>query len=258
MGNNRELYSKGAIADAWAERQHSLQQVEDYLITRYFGIEGPTVEAGTGNGRILYSLHERGFEDLHGFDYSEYQIEAARKANTDDAIDFIHADAREQPYPDNYARQFIALEQVLCFITPRDGRDLAMREIHRVLQPGGCALFSFLCYNGRHRGITGLFCKYLSLLRFVTRSKTDPHDLPWLRCGRRRFNWKAFLDLPPRNHWYTYEDAWSSLENAGLQIQAATTIPLAEREETVSSLEDLKSSPASTGVYFVCTKPTNP
>lgn len=64
--DNRQFYEE-TVFDSWASRS-GLTEIEIALVHRFLGRDRSTLEAGTGAGRILLSLQERGFGDLHGFD----------------------------------------------------------------------------------------------------------------------------------------------------------------------------------------------
>ena len=140
--DNRQFYEL-EVFDSWALRK-GLTDLEEQLVTRFLERDLRTLEAGTGGGRILHELRDRGFSDLHGFDYLPGFIDVARARDPSGAIDFTVQDAVGLDYPDASFDQALYVQQVLCFVEDADDRVRAMREARRVVRPGGTALFSFL------------------------------------------------------------------------------------------------------------------
>ncbi|WP_139195457.1 class I SAM-dependent methyltransferase [Halomonas daqiaonensis] len=56
-----------------------LKEKERKLIEKYLEKSGPTIEGGTGGGRILFEMEKMGFASLHGFDLSDNMIDIANK-----------------------------------------------------------------------------------------------------------------------------------------------------------------------------------
>jgi SAM-dependent methyltransferase len=214
--DNRQFYEE-KVFDSWASRS-SLTEIEERLVARFLRPDRSTLEAGTGGGRILLELYERGFRDLHGFDYVPAFIDAARERDTSGAIDFSVQDAVALDYPDERFEQAIYLQQVLCFIEDPEDRTRAMQEAIRVLQPGGVALFSFLCFESRaSHPLYSAFTRYLRLHRRVRRRSTSTQYQPWLKTDERP-NLAALADRGPYVYWYRLEEALDALDRTGFEI----------------------------------------
>jgi len=91
------------------------------------------LDLGCGSGYHLAKYRERGFE-LVGVDGSEEMLKEARKINPD--IEFYQGDVTSIPLPD------ASFDYVLCIEVLRYLPDInpCLREIARVLKPGGTAL----------------------------------------------------------------------------------------------------------------------
>jgi SAM-dependent methyltransferase len=89
------------------------------------------LDVGCGNGGILRDLKGRGFSNLHGLERSAYSI----KRLTDEGIQMHFGELPAIPLPDDSFDVVIA-SQVLEHIIRRNR---FMREIRRVLKPGGRA-----------------------------------------------------------------------------------------------------------------------
>jgi SAM-dependent methyltransferase len=187
-------------------------------VTRFLARDRSTLEAGTGGGRILLKLQQRGFDDLHGFDYVPAFIDAARARDASREIDFTVQDAVDLDYPDGRFEQAIYLQQVLCFIEDADHRARAMREAFRVVAPGGTALFSFLCFEARaSHTLYSTFTRFLRLQRRFRRRRVSLQYQPWLKTEDRP-NLAALADRGPYVYWYTLEEALDALDRAGFEI----------------------------------------
>jgi len=90
------------------------------------------IDVGCGTGSILRALAADGFADLHGLEISEYSIARLRR----EGITMWHGRLPNLPLPEARFDVVIA-SQVLEHIIRRMR---FMREVHRVLRPGGRAL----------------------------------------------------------------------------------------------------------------------
>ncbi|HEX9401952.1 MAG TPA: class I SAM-dependent methyltransferase [Anaeromyxobacter sp.] len=237
----------------WSTRS-KLNTAEDILLERYLDPRGATVEAGTGGGAILHELRRRGYARLHGFDVVPEMVEAARRRDASGTIDFRVQDAARLEYPDGAFDQALYLAAVLCFVEDSAARSRALREAHRILRPGGTALFSFLCLDGRLRiPAFAAYARYLALLRRVRGALRSPQLLPWLR-RRGRPNLRALLDVGPHVYWYRLPEAAAALVAAGFRIVAAGGAAHLQRGEIADDAARLDAGDVGTTVYFVCAK----
>jgi SAM-dependent methyltransferase len=214
--DNRQFYER-EVFDSWASRT-ALTDIEETLVERFLDPDRSTLEAGTGGGRILLELRERGFHDLHGFDYVPGFIDVARRRDTSQSIGFSVQDAVDLDYPDGRFEQAVYLQQVLCFIEDPADRVRAMQEAVRVLRPGATALFSFLSFESRanHR-LYAAFNRYLSVRRRFRRRRVSLQYQPWLKTDDRP-NFGALADRGPHVYWYRVEEALGALDRVGFDI----------------------------------------
>jgi ubiquinone/menaquinone biosynthesis C-methylase UbiE len=214
--DNRQFYEHD-VFDQWASRT-GLTDIEERLVKRFLKRDLSTLEAGTGGGRILHELAERGFHDLHGFDYVPGFIDVARARDASGSIDFTVQDAVDLDYPDGRFEQAIYVQQVLCFIEDPAARFRAMQEAFRVLQPGATALFSFLCFESRTSNpIYAAFTRFLRIQRRFRRRRVSAQYQPWLMAEARP-NLGALADRGPYVYWYTLEEALDALDRVGFDI----------------------------------------
>ncbi|HSH91299.1 MAG TPA: class I SAM-dependent methyltransferase [Ramlibacter sp.] len=109
----------------------------------------PILDMGVGAGRTTRVLREW-TDDYVGIDYTEEMVEACRARFPDARI--LHMDARDlSEFEDNrFAMVFFSFNGIDAV----DGNDRlkVLREVHRVLQPGGLFVFSAHNRNGPGHG----------------------------------------------------------------------------------------------------------
>ena len=113
---------------------------ERKAIDRHFADPPASVlDVGCGVGRVASLLADRGF-DVTGIDVSEPFVERARSLFPD--VEFRVADARDTPFAtgtfDHVVFSFFGLD----YVRPESEREATLREIRRVLKPGGTFVFS--------------------------------------------------------------------------------------------------------------------
>lgn len=112
-----------AILDAFAERLHN---------------RGVVCDMGCGPGQIARYLKDRGLDTV-GVDLSPGMLEQARTLNPD--IPFYVGDMTGLDVPDSTWAGIAAFYSIIH--VPRAEVAAVLRELHRVLQPGGLLLLAF-------------------------------------------------------------------------------------------------------------------
>jgi SAM-dependent methyltransferase/ABC-type molybdate transport system substrate-binding protein len=110
------------------------QLVEDYHLTG-----GTAIDLGCGPGQMAVILAKQTKLKVTGLDIEPEAIEAGRRHAQEqgvaDRVSFVCADAHSLPFPDNSANLIVS-KGTLTFL--RD-QVQAIREVYRVLKPGGVA-----------------------------------------------------------------------------------------------------------------------
>src|SRR3990170_7006417 len=117
MGNT-ELYNNQEYG-TWAMRE-GLILAEEYLFSKYvFKLDKrkKILDIGTGNGRFLFELAKKGFNDLHGIDLAENLLSVAQKKSSDyyPFINIYKMDASCLKFNGNTFDIILALQQIISF-----------------------------------------------------------------------------------------------------------------------------------------------
>jgi SAM-dependent methyltransferase len=120
------------------------------------GLAGRQVlDLACGGGRTTYFLHKMGARVI-GVDIAENLIIAARKDFPE--IDFRVGDAESLQFEaDSFDMVLFSFNSLDCLF-PKEKRMNSLREIHRVLRPGGSFVFS-------HHNFGAFFCGWYKFMR---------------------------------------------------------------------------------------------
>jgi len=141
-GDAHSLFSSEAAVARYVARAETegLFAQERKVIDRYFTADGASVlDVGCGVGRVSHRLAERGF-DVTGIDVSEPMVEAARSLFPD--VEFRVADVVDTDFPSAAFDYAMFSYFGLDYVHPGGRRIAALRELHRLLKPGGILAFS--------------------------------------------------------------------------------------------------------------------
>jgi SAM-dependent methyltransferase len=142
----REFYGDPVVVRHYqrATANIGLWESEEIVFRRVFRPEDRILELGTGTGRIAHGLAELGFRHLMGIDLSREMIMEARRINKvlESGVAFRQGDATHLKFEDGLFDGAIFGFNGLMQIPGRELRRCALREIHRVLRPGGAFVFT--------------------------------------------------------------------------------------------------------------------
>jgi SAM-dependent methyltransferase len=250
--------NQGAFAESefslWSYRE-GLERGEKFLIENYLRKDGETLEAGSGGGRILLELQNRGFTRLHGFDYLPSFVEIAQTRDRLGTIEYRVENAISLDYQDNSFDQELYLQQVLCFLESEDHRHRAVREAFRVLRPGGRVIVSLLSYRARAQAWSYRpMPAYLYCLRKLTLRARGIQYWPWLRRNGM-INLSAFLDRGPYLYWMHEREAVELFTDAGFQVEQLGSDAQVAQGQLLDSVDALENAPLEGRLYLICRKP---
>ena len=145
-----------ALADFW-DRHWAKSEVEDAF--RYSAVNlfitkntskhlrpGATIlEGGCGLGQNLFSLHKMGYK-AYGIDYASDTVVRVKKYHPE--LSLICGDVMALPFPDNYFDGYWSLGVIEHFY---DGFEPILKEMKRVIKPGGYLFLTFPCMSWYRR-----------------------------------------------------------------------------------------------------------
>ena len=133
-------YDSPAVVERYASlRERGLTERETAAIDRFLDPDASVLDLGCGAGRTTGPLREWGF-DVVAADVSGPMVESARGAVPD--CSFAVADAASLPFGDRSFDAVLFSYNGLDELRPEAARLDALREIRRVLVPGGTVAFS--------------------------------------------------------------------------------------------------------------------
>lgn len=143
-GSILEYYASDAITEKYVSAaSEGLRELEREAIDRYFGQPGTRVlDVGCGTGRTTRALNRLGY-DVTGVDLTPSFVERAR-ANVPGAS-FVAGDVCSLPFEDASFSNALFSYNGIDDVAPEEDRYAALREIRRVLEPGG--VFTFSSHN---------------------------------------------------------------------------------------------------------------
>jgi len=135
---------------------HQLRELEIDTAASYIGDGMRTLDVGCGLGYAVTQYARRSRITAHGIDYSENMIAGARDLLRDHHADlmarvqFDHASVLELPFADGHF-DVVTSHRCLMALLDWEKQQAALREIHRVLKPGGVLVLMEGTFEGLHR-----------------------------------------------------------------------------------------------------------
>lgn len=121
-----------------------LWESEKIIFDKYINKDDTILDIGCGAGRTTINLYKRGYKNIIGLDLSTSLIAYANnyiKENNMD-INFVVGDATELEYPENAFDVVIFSFNGMQCIPGKKNRDNVLKEVYRVLKPGGIYIFT--------------------------------------------------------------------------------------------------------------------
>jgi SAM-dependent methyltransferase len=209
----------GGVIFEWQEidyqsllRTCATDEVGTYIF-KYFTTSDKLLESGSGTGRWVRYLHDKGYR-IAGLELSPETVRETRKRWPD--LDIVQGNCENSPFPANTFDGVISLGVVEHWA---DGPDRPLADILRILKPGSIAIITVPCLNKIREIKKKLFLGELAqvpraLLRLLVRRRRST----LFRCNRR-FKYAVH---PPLGSFFEYrmkpEEFRYELEKAGFQI----------------------------------------
>lgn len=210
MTDAPSLFTDARTVEASARSvDDGLYEVEQRAIESHFTRRDATVlDLGCGTGRTTAVLDRMGF-DVVGVDVSEPMIHRARTLFPH--LEFESGDVRDLRFADESFEYVLFSFNGLDYVQPEGDRYVALREIWRVLNPGGTFVFS--SHNPFHllpsdpRSPYG----YLQLVRFWIRNVLDGNVTS-------RYKTDVYPDAPIDTYFISPRGQRRQLKRCGFEI----------------------------------------
>lgn len=133
-------YNNKSAVKAYADMSQLLP-AEEIIFEKYFNQPGKILDLGCGTGRTSNFLYKLG-HDVIAIDYSEEMIKKAKQKSISASIDFRVMNAKNLLFADGFFDYVLFSFNGLDYLYPEEERLKTLREIYRVLKPGGTFAFS--------------------------------------------------------------------------------------------------------------------
>lgn len=142
----KDYYSSDEVVDHYSRGTFNvgLWESEQLLFTRCFEKDDRILDVGTGTGRIAIGLCKRGYRYVMGVELSKSMVQRARKIARmhEYSVVFQVGNATALKFEDNLFDHAIFGFNGLMQIPGRENRIKALKEILRVVRPGGRFIFT--------------------------------------------------------------------------------------------------------------------
>ena len=143
----RETYNRNEMVKTYGEAvdKVGLWDSEKIMFEKYISKDSKILDLGCGAGRTTINLYKNGYKNIIGLDISDKFINYAKsycKKNKLD-IEFIHGDATRLEFAkdNSYDAAIFSYNGMQC-IPGKKNRDNVIKEVYRVLKPGGIYIFT--------------------------------------------------------------------------------------------------------------------
>lgn len=136
---NCRYFSRGTQLELYKDSYLELLPPEKLLFPKYVAGGDEVLDLGCGAGRTTVHLHQLAGRVL-GTDLSEVMVATAREKYPE--LEFRAMDASALDLPERSVDVVVFSYNGLCYLHPEEKRLTALREIWRVLRPGGRFIFS--------------------------------------------------------------------------------------------------------------------
>ena len=136
------------------------------------------LDVGCGGGRTISKLAEVAMQGkVYGVDYSDESVAATKRTNARwidvGRVEVHHGSVSQLPFPDSMFNLVTAVETHFWWPSLPTG----MREILRILKPGGQLIIIAEVYKGANRTVAKLAEKYASRTGMTLLSPTEHREL---------------------------------------------------------------------------------
>ena len=120
------------------------------LFSEYVKKDSVITDVGCGYGRVLRILKDEGYSDVTGYDFSPMMIERGRRECPDIRFEIMEED--RIPAGDESADAVILFAVLTC-IVESEKQEMLIKEIRRILKPGGIIYVNDYLLNTDERNL---------------------------------------------------------------------------------------------------------
>jgi SAM-dependent methyltransferase len=142
MGTMHDMKADTSQLDYWNDAAASktfTHPLNVGLLQTYMARDARVLDYGCGYGRLCGELHQAGFSNLIGVDFSDAMVARARRLVPDVAFDVIK---EPRLAVQNETVDAVLLFAVLTCVSSRAAQQAIVADLHRVLKPGGIVYLS--------------------------------------------------------------------------------------------------------------------
>jgi len=190
------------IAEDFSRTREKSWEEIGFLFGEYLKAGDKVLDLGCGNGRYFPLFKEKETE-YFGIDFSEELIKIAGDKHPE--ANFQTGDGLNIPFPENSFNKVFSIA-ALHHIPSRESRARFIKEIRRVLKPGGLLILTVWKF---HRSKERYLLLKYTLLKIIGKSNLDWRDIlePWGKKIKRYY------------HWFSKKELKSLIEGTNLKIE---------------------------------------
>jgi ubiquinone/menaquinone biosynthesis C-methylase UbiE len=244
----RSHYEQKAVARLYEQRGDLFPAEETLLDVYRDRVAGKRVlDLGCGGGRTSARLHGIAAEYV-GLDYSGQMISACRERYPD--LTFVQADATDLSIFGDASFDFVLFSYNGIDTMSHGNRLKVLREVSRVLCPGGS--FAFSSHNIDFRDIAAWFDRRVSLASLRKHAK---NLIGYLQVRRHQVRTSDYAILSDQRAGYRQLTYFISKPNQVAQLQAAGFEDIAIISWDGRPVQADTPDRESMSFYYICRKP---
>jgi SAM-dependent methyltransferase len=136
---NIKFFDSDEIVERYAKNKVHIKKAEERLSERWFSEGDRILELGCGEGRVTRYLESEGY-DVVAIDIAEKMVQAADQTLSETEV--LIMDASDLGFRDDSFDSIFFTFNGIDHIHPKSKRKTTLKEIHRILRPGGTFIFS--------------------------------------------------------------------------------------------------------------------